>query len=66
MVSELVSIGIELIGELAKLIMEAVAANDPSKLRKVTDVLPVGHALHARIVVAESKILAAKDLAEHG
>ena len=62
MVSELVTVGVELLAAVARLIMDAVSERDPSKLRRVTDVLEAGHPLRSRIALLEAKAAAERAL----
>ena len=63
MTSELVTVGVELLAAVARLVMDAIDQRDPSKLRKVTDVLEAGHPLRSRIALLEAQ--AAADRALH-
>jgi hypothetical protein len=60
--TDLIPIGAELVVEIVKLIMSAVNAEDPATLRKVGDVLPVGHALRSRLALLEAESKAEKEL----
>ena len=62
MVSEMVDVGAELVSALVKLIMQAIAERDPSKLRRVTDVLEPGHPLRSRIALLEAQAAAERAL----
>jgi hypothetical protein len=60
--SELVTVGVELLAAVARLVMDAIDQRDPSKLRKVTDVLEAGHPLRSRIALLEAKAAADRAL----
>ncbi|MFA5153223.1 MAG: hypothetical protein WC554_11730 [Clostridia bacterium] len=62
MASELVTVGVELLAAVARLIMDAVSERDPSKLRRVTDVLEPGHPLRSRIALLEAQAAAERAL----
>lgn len=62
MASELVTVGVELLAAVARLIMDAVAERDPSKLRRVTDVLEAGHPLRSRVAFLEAQAQAEREL----
>ena len=47
-------VGSDLVGAVARLIMDAVAARDPSALRKVADVLP-SQQLRSRVAMLEAQ-----------
>lgn len=62
MTGELVDVGVELIAALVRLIMDAVAARDPARLRRVTDVLEAGHPLRSRVAMLEARAEAEREL----
>ena len=62
MTGELITVGVDLLAAIARLIMDAVAARDPSTLRKVGDVLPAGHVLKSRLALIEAKAAAEAEL----
>lgn len=45
-------VAVELGGEIVKRVIEAIANDDPATLKKVTDILPVGHKLRSEITLA--------------
>lgn len=47
-----IPVAIELGAEIAKLVIDAIANNDPATMKKVTDILPRGHKLRSEITYA--------------
>lgn len=61
---EVAKIIIELLMEIGKVLMEAFSSNDPSKLMKVTDILPQGHALRSRAELVRQRSIAATEFSD--
>jgi hypothetical protein len=47
-----VVVAVEVAAEIAKLVIEAIANDDPATLKKVQDILPRGHKLRSEITYA--------------
>lgn len=45
---EIAKMIVEILSEIMKALVDAFSSDDPSKLRKVTDILPVGSQLKSR------------------
>jgi hypothetical protein len=60
--TDLIPVGAELITSIVELVMDAIKCEDPTKLRRVSDVLPAGHPLRARVAFLEAQAAAEKAL----
>lgn len=61
---EVAKIVIELLMEIGKVLIEAFSSNDPSKLRKVTDVLPQGHPLRSSAELVRQRSVASAEFSD--
>ena len=49
--TDIAGVGLELLREIGKLILDAIASKDPATLKKVGDVLPKGSPLRSRLAL---------------
>jgi len=55
---------VELLAEIGRVLVEAFSCDDPSKLRKVTDILPVGSQLKSKAELVHQREIAVRQFTD--